>query len=139
MTIGLLRNIRSRDARSRSSWRYGGYRRTLLTMLRLGLRGLAHASLACALPPIAAAAPATGAVLKAEVEGNTVVIYSSMKKAGGCKASVLFSYQKGDQRQTRRLECNFRVPAQEHYRFCEQYNPEFIDLKLESATIGGCE
>ena len=37
------------------------------------------------------------------------------------------------------LECNFRVPAQDHYRFCEQYNPEFIDLKLESAIIGGCE
>ena len=110
-----------------------------LTVLRLGLRGLAHACLLCALPSIAAAAPAPGAVLKAEVEGNTVVIYSSMKKAGGCKASVLFSYQKGDQRQTRRLECNFRVPAQDHYRFCEQYNPEFIDLKLESATTGGCE
>ena len=71
------------------------YRRTLLTMLRLGLRGLAHACLLCALPSIAAAAPHRGAVLKAEVEGNTVVIYSSMKKAGGCKASVLFSYQQG--------------------------------------------
>ena len=139
MTIGLVCNVRLSDARSRSSGRYGAYRRTLLTMLRLRLCGLAHACLLCALPPIAAAAPAPGAVLKAEVEGNTVVIYSSMKKAGGCKASVLFSYQKGDQRQTRRLECNFRVPAQDHYRFCQQYNPEFIDLKLESAIIGGCE
>lgn len=99
----------------------------------------AHAYLLFALPSIAAAAGAPGAVLKAEVEGNTVVIYSTMKKAGGCKASVLFSYQKGDQRQMRRLECNFRVPAQEHYRFCEHYNPEFIDLKIESATTGGCE
>jgi hypothetical protein len=92
-----------------------------------------------ALPSIAAAAAASSAVLKAEVEGNTVVIYSSMKKAGGCKASVLFSYQKGDQRQKRKLECNFRVPAQDHYRFCEHSNPEFIDLKLEGATVGGCE
>jgi hypothetical protein len=92
-----------------------------------------------ALPSIAAAAAAPSAVLKAEVEGNTVVIYSSMKKAGGCKASVLFSYRKGEQRQMRKLECNFRVPAQDHYRFCEQSNPEFIDLKLESAITGGCE
>jgi hypothetical protein len=99
----------------------------------------ARAYLLLALSSIATAAPAPGAVLKAEVEGNTVVIYSSMKKAGGCKASVLFSYRKGDQRQTRRLECNFRVPAQDRYRFCEQYNPEFIDLKIESATTGGCE
>jgi hypothetical protein len=99
----------------------------------------AFACLWLALPSIAAAATAPGAVLEAEVEGNTVVIYSSMKKAGGCKAAVLFSYRKGDQRQTRRLECNFRVPAQERHRFCEQSNPEFIDLRIESATIGGCE
>lgn len=99
----------------------------------------AHVCLWFALPSIAAAAAAPGALLKAEVEGNTVVIYSSMKKAGGCKASVLFSYKKGDQRQTRKLECNFRVPAQDRYRFCEHSNPEFIDLKIESATIGGCE
>jgi hypothetical protein len=100
----------------------------------------AYACLLFALPSLAASAGAApGAVLKAEVEGNAVVIYSSMKKAGGCKASVLFSYRKGDQRQTRRLECNFRVPAQDHYRFCRQYNPEFIDLKIESAITGGCE
>ncbi len=99
----------------------------------------AHAYLLFALPSIAAAAAAPNTVLKAEVEGNTVVIYSSMKKAGGCKASVLFSYQTGDQRQTRKLECNFRVPAQDHYRFCEHSNPEFIDLKIESAITGGCE
>ena len=92
-----------------------------------------------ALLSFVAAAAAPGAPLKAEVEGNTVVIYSSMKKAGGCKASVLFSYKKGDQRQMRKLECNFRVPAQDRYRFCEHSDPEFIDLKIESATIGGCE
>ena len=99
----------------------------------------AHAYLLFALPSFVASAAAPGAPLKAEVEGNTVVIYSSMKKAGGCKASVLFSYKKGDQRETRKLECNFRVPAQDRYRFCEHSNPEFIDLKIESATIGGCE
>jgi hypothetical protein len=98
-----------------------------------------HVCLWFALPSIAAAAAAPGALLKAEVEGNTVVIYSSMKKAGGCKASVLFSYKKGDQREMRKLECNFRVPAQDRYRFCEHSDPEFIDLKIESATIGGCE
>jgi len=99
----------------------------------------AHAWLLVALPAIAAAAGAPGAVLKAEVEGNTVVIYSSMKKAGGCKASVLFSYLKEGQRLTRKLECNFRVPAQDHYRFCQHSDAEFVDLKLESAITGGCE
>ena len=39
-------------------------------------------------------------VLEAGVEGRSVIIYSTMKKPGGCKASVLFSYRKGDQRQT---------------------------------------
>jgi len=99
----------------------------------------ALAGLLLALPTVAATAGAPGAVLKAEVEGNTVVIYSWMKKAGGCKASVLFSYQKGDRRETRRLECNFRVPAQDRYRFCEQSNPEFIDIRIEGPIIGGCE
>ena len=99
----------------------------------------AHAYLLLALPSIAIAAAASTGVLKAAVEGNTVVIYSSMKRAGGCKASVLFSYLKAGQRQTRKLECNFRVPAQDHYRFCQHSDPDFVDLKLEGATIGGCE
>ena len=99
----------------------------------------ARADLLFALPLIAAAATAAGAVLKAEVEGNTVVIYSSTSKPSGCKASVLFSYQQGDQRETRKLECNFRVPAQNRYRFCEQSNPEFVDLKIEGAITGGCD
>jgi hypothetical protein len=86
-----------------------------------------------------AAAPARVGALKAEAEGNTVVIYSSMPKPGGCRASVLFSYRKGDGREMRRFECNFRVPAQDHYRFCAQTNPEFVDLKIESAVTGGCE
>jgi hypothetical protein len=99
----------------------------------------AHAYLLLALPSIAIAAAASTGMLKAEVEGNTVVIYSSMKRAGGCKASVLFSYLKAGQRQTRKLECNFRVPAQDHYRFCQHSDPDFVDLRLEGATIGGCE
>jgi hypothetical protein len=78
-------------------------------------------------------------MLEAAVEGNAIVIYSSMKKAGGCKAAVLFSYQKGNQRETRKLECNFRVPAREHHRFCEQHNPEFIDIRIEGPIVGGCE
>jgi hypothetical protein len=97
---------------------------------------IAYAGLLLALPAIAAA---PSSVLRAEVEGNTVVIYSSMKKAGGCKASVMFSYRTGDRRQVRKLECNFRVPAQDHYRFCEHSNLEFVDLKLEGRAIGGCE
>ena len=92
-----------------------------------------------ALPALAAAAVPPSAMLKAEVEGNSVVIYSSMKKAGGCKAAVMFSYRHGDAREKRKLECNFRVPAQEHYRFCEHYDPQFVDLKIESAIVGGCE
>jgi hypothetical protein len=100
---------------------------------------LALIGLLLGLSPLAVAKSAPGAMLKAEVEGNTVVIYSWMKKAGGCKAAVLFSYQKGEQREMRKLECNFRVPAQDHYRFCAQSNPEFVDLKIESAITGGCE
>jgi hypothetical protein len=100
---------------------------------------LACVFLSCTLPSVADAAAAPSKAMKAEVEGNAIVIYSSMKKAGGCKAAVLFSYGKAEQRQMRKLECNFRVPAQDHYRFCEQYNPEFIDIKIESAITGGCE
>ena len=92
-----------------------------------------------ALSALAAGAAAPSKLLKAEVEGDTVVIYSSMKKPGGCKAAVMFSYQSGDHRQTRKLECNFRVPAQEHYRFCAHSNPEFIDIRIESPVTGGCE
>ena len=88
---------------------------------------------------IAVASAKSLGLLEAQVEGSSVAIYSTMKKPGGCKASVLFSYRKGDQRQVRKLECNFRVPAQQHYRFCQQSNPEFIDLKIESPVAGGCE
>jgi len=38
------------------------------------------------------------------VDRVVFVIYSTMKKPGGCKASVLFSYRKGDQCQVRKLE-----------------------------------
>jgi len=99
----------------------------------------APALLLLALPSIAAAATPPTTLLKAEVEGSTVVIYSSMKKAGGCKAAVMFSYRNGDERVKRKLECNFRVPGQDHYRFCEHYDPQFVDLKIESAIVGGCE
>jgi hypothetical protein len=92
-----------------------------------------------ALPSIVLAAKIPGAVLKAEVEGDTLVIYSSMKKPGGCKAALLFSYQKGGHRQMSKLECNFRVPAEDHHRFCVHSNPEFVDLKIESSIAGGCE
>lgn len=97
------------------------------------------ACLLLAIVPAIVLAKAPGSALKAEVEGNTVVIYSTMKKPGGCKAAVLFSYAKSGERMTRKLECNFRVPAQDHYRFCEQTNPDFVDLRIEGATIGGCE
>jgi hypothetical protein len=99
----------------------------------------AAALLLFALLSIAAAAAPPPTLLKAEVEGNTVVIYSSTKKPGGCKAAVMFSYRHGDEREKRKLECNFRVPAQEHYRFCAHYDPQFVDLKIESAIVGGCE
>jgi len=98
----------------------------------------ALAYLLFALPGLAAAA-AAASVLKAEVEGNTIVIYSSMKKPGGCKAAVLFSYQNGNKRQLRKLECNFRVPAQDHYRFCAHSDPTFVDLRIEGPIVGGCE
>jgi len=95
--------------------------------------------LLCTLLATGVAAAKPVGLLEAAVEGNSVVIYSTMKKAGGCKAAVLFSYQRGERREMRKLECNFRVPAQAHYRFCAQSNPLFVDLKIESAVSGGCE
>jgi hypothetical protein len=78
-------------------------------------------------------------MLKAEVEGNTVVIYSWTKRASGCKAAVLFSCRQGAKRQKRKLECNFRVPAQDQYRFCVHSDPQFIHLRIESAIVESCE
>jgi hypothetical protein len=106
-----------------------------LDMSALRLR----AWLICALVVAPLASAKSVGLLEAAAEGNSIVIYSSMKKPGGCKAAVLFSYRKGEGREMRKLECNFRVPAQEHYRFCEQSNPLFVDLKIESPVSGGCE
>ena len=87
----------------------------------------------------ALACSAFGATFKGAVEGDTVVIYSTTKRAENCSASVMFSYKKDDERETRRLECNGPAPAQKDYVFCKRSSPDFVDLKIERPANGGCE
>jgi hypothetical protein len=97
----------------------------------------AHIALGClvaALPCLAAAA-----TFRAEVQGDTIVIYSSGKKPERCSASVMFSYKYGDDRRTTRLECNGPSPAEKDFVFCKRTNSEFVDLKIERPVNGGCE
>ncbi len=91
-----------------------------------------------ALTLIAAGAVAA-ATFRAEVQGDTIVIYSTAKKAERCSASVMFSYKYGEDRRTTRLECNGPAPAEKDFVFCKRTNPEFIDLKIERPVNGGCE
>src|SRR5438105_3698621 len=92
------------------------------------------ACLAAALPTLAAAA-----TFRAEVQGDTILIYSTAKKPEHCSASVMFSYKYGEDRRTTRLECNGPAPAEKDYVFCKRSNAEFIDLKIERPVNGGCE
>ena len=87
----------------------------------------------------AATASAFGASFKGAIEGDTVIIYSTAKKTENCSASIMFSYKKGDERETRRLECNGPAMAEKDYVFCKRSNPEFVDLKIERPANGGCE
>jgi hypothetical protein len=97
----------------------------------------AHIAFGC----IVAAVPfyAAAATFRAEVQGDTIVIYSSGKKPEHCSASVMFSYKYGDDRRTTRLECNGPAPAEKDYVFCKRTNAEFVDLKIERPVNGGCE
>ncbi len=91
----------------------------------------------CLLLTVAAAAGA--ATFRAEVQGDTILIYSTAKKPERCSASVMISYKYGDDRRTTRLECNAPAPAEKDYVFCKRTNADFIDLKIERPVNGGCE
>ena len=43
----------------------------------------------------------------------------------------MFSFKKGDERETRRLECNGPAMPEKDYVFCKRSNPEFVELKIE--------
>jgi len=88
---------------------------------------------------LAAAAAAAAATFRAEVQGDTILIYSTSKKAEHCSASVMISYKYGDDRRMTRLECNGPAPAEKDYVFCKRTNTDFIDLKIERPVNGGCE
>ena len=86
-----------------------------------------------------AAGSSFGATFKGAIEGDTVIIYSTAKKTENCSASIMFSYKKGDERETRRLECNGPAMPEKDYVFCKRSNPEFVELKIERPANGGCE
>jgi len=82
---------------------------------------------------------AVAATFRAEVQGDTVVIYSTAKRMEQCSASVMYSYKYGDDRRMARLECNGPAPAEKDYVFCKRTNAEYVDLKIERGVNGGCE
>lgn len=79
------------------------------------------------------------ATFRAEVQGDTILIYSTNTKPERCSASVMISYKYGDGRRTTRLECNGPAPAEKDFVFCKRTNAEFVDLKIERPANGGCE
>lgn len=85
-----------------------------------------------------AASSAFGASFRAEVEGNTLIVYSTTDKDEACYSMVTFSYQKDDKRETRRFVCNTFARGQKDFRFCERTDPAFIDLKVEGPVTGTC-
>ncbi|MEO8627721.1 MAG: hypothetical protein ABI612_06410 [Betaproteobacteria bacterium] len=101
------------------------------------LQCVGRALLSCALA--VAASTATATTLRAAVEGDTIVIYSSSEKAVGCRVSVMFSYKYGDGRRATRLECNGRAPAEQDFPFCKTEHAQYHDPKIERPIQGGCE
>jgi hypothetical protein len=88
---------------------------------------------------LAATGCAAAATFRAEVQGDTIVIYSTAKRPERCSASVMFSYKYGDDRRMTRLECNGPAPAEKDFVFCKRTDAEFIELKIERPVNGGCE
>ena len=88
---------------------------------------------------LAIGASAAAATFRAEVQGDTILIYSTAKRPERCSASVMFSYKYGDDRRTTRLECNGPAPAEKDFVFCKRTNAEYIELKIERPVVGGCE
>ena len=81
---------------------------------------------------------AFGATLRAEVEGNTLVVYLTSDKDENCFTEVRFSFQSGDKRVTRRFVCHTFARAGKDVRFCERSDPEFVDLRIEAPLSAQC-
>lgn len=74
----------------------------------------------------------------ADVEGNTIVIYSTSDKDIACYTMVTFSYKKGEDRERTRYTCNGFARATNGFRFCERTDPRYIDIKIEGAVTSYC-
>jgi len=87
---------------------------------------------------LAIGSSAFGATFRAEVEGDTVVVYSTANKDEACYSMVTFSFKSGDERLTRRFVCNGFARAEKDFRFCLRTDPAFVDLKIEGPVTGTC-
>src|SRR5689334_21238880 len=76
--------------------------------------------------------------VRAEVQGDTIIVYSSADKDEPCYTEVTFSFKKGDERITRRVVCKTFALGQKDFMFCERKDPECIDLKLMGPVTGPC-
>src|SRR3954453_20208578 len=88
---------------------------------------------------LAGTAAQAAVTFRAEVQGDTIFIYSTKTRAERCSATVIISYKYGAGRPSTRLECNGPAPAEKDYVFCKRTNPDFVDLKIERPVNGGCE
>ena len=75
---------------------------------------------------------------RAEVQDDTIIVYSSADKDQPCYTEVTFSFKTADGRVTRRFVCNTFARGQKDFRFCERKDPAFIELKLEGPVTGTC-
>ena len=96
-------------------------------------------AVAAALWVTAASAAPTGApTFSADVEGSTIVVYSTSEKAIACYTMVTFSYKNGDDRERTRYTCNGFARAGKRLRFCERTDPRYIDIRIEGSVTGYC-
>jgi hypothetical protein len=77
-------------------------------------------------------------VFTADVEGNTIVVYSTSDKDIACYTMVTFSYRSGDQRERTRYTCNGFARAQKAFRFCERTDPRYVDVTIDGPVTSYC-
>ena len=76
----------------------------------------------------------------AEAKGDTVAIYSNLKKPRRCEVDVSFSVAQGGQRVKGDLRCFEKdLEAGEHLLTCNIKDPQIIDPKIEGPIIGHCK
>ena len=103
---------------------------------RIAVPGAVALAGACLFTAVSAA-PASP-TFRAEVEGETLVIYSTSDKDIACYTMVNFSFKKGDGRERSRYVCNGFARAKKDFRFCERSDARYIDLKIEGPVTSNC-